>query len=170
MAARARPTYSRSFRRPAAGCDSRHLHVTVGMMHCAVMAASGSTFSTSEPLLGELLAEVRKGVYQLPDFQRGWRTALSEVTSRAPPRQPRARGKRRRQEDSISFSRHVRSLLRADDFDGFIRARAVRLLDLIEDAVGKPIQGRDSDEVASRSAGTSRAKRPRADPARLHRC
>jgi uncharacterized protein with ParB-like and HNH nuclease domain len=36
------------------------------------MTATGSTFSTSEPLLSELLAEVRKGNYQLPDFQRGW--------------------------------------------------------------------------------------------------
>jgi hypothetical protein len=38
-------------------------------------------------------------------------------------------------------------LLRADDFDGFIRDRAIRLLDLIEDAMGKPVQGRDSKEV-----------------------
>ena len=36
------------------------------------MTATGSMFSTSEPLLSELLSEVRKGNYQLPDFQRGW--------------------------------------------------------------------------------------------------
>ena len=38
-------------------------------------------------------------------------------------------------------------LLRADDFDGFVRDRAIRLLDLIEDAMGNPVQGRDSKEV-----------------------
>ena len=36
------------------------------------MTATGTTFSTSEPLLSELLNEVRRGNYQLPDFQRGW--------------------------------------------------------------------------------------------------
>jgi hypothetical protein len=39
------------------------------------------------------------------------------------------------------------TLLRADDFDGFIRDRAWRLLDLIESATGKTIAGRDSDEA-----------------------
>jgi hypothetical protein len=38
-------------------------------------------------------------------------------------------------------------LLRGDDFDNFSCARARRLLDLIEDATGKPIPGRDSEEV-----------------------
>jgi hypothetical protein len=38
-------------------------------------------------------------------------------------------------------------LIRKDAFDDFLRARAGRLLDLIEDATGKPILGRDSDEV-----------------------
>jgi hypothetical protein len=39
------------------------------------------------------------------------------------------------------------TLLRADDFESFILDRACSLLDLIEDATGKPIPGRDSDEV-----------------------
>jgi hypothetical protein len=38
-------------------------------------------------------------------------------------------------------------LIRTDAFDDFLCARAGRLLDLIEDATGKPIPGRDSDEV-----------------------
>lgn len=38
-------------------------------------------------------------------------------------------------------------LLRADDFDNFIVSRARALLDLIEKATGKPISGRDSEEV-----------------------
>ena len=40
-------------------------------------------------------------------------------------------------------------LLRADDFDDFIRDRATRLLDLIEKCMGKSIGGRDSDEVVA---------------------
>ena len=36
--------------------------------------------------------------------------------------------------------------LRADDFQGFLCARATALLDLIEDATGKVITGRDSEE------------------------
>ena len=39
------------------------------------------------------------------------------------------------------------NLIRTDAFNDFLRARAGRLLDLIEDATGKPIPGRDSDEV-----------------------
>jgi hypothetical protein len=39
------------------------------------------------------------------------------------------------------------ALLRADAFEEFIRDRASRLLDLISDAMGKTITGRDSDEV-----------------------
>jgi len=38
-------------------------------------------------------------------------------------------------------------LLRTDDFDGFIRDRGMRLLDLIEKAMGKAVTGRDADEV-----------------------
>jgi hypothetical protein len=38
-------------------------------------------------------------------------------------------------------------LIRKDAFNDFLRARAGRLLDLIEHATGKPIPGRDSDEV-----------------------
>lgn len=37
--------------------------------------------------------------------------------------------------------------LRSDAFEEFIRARASRLLDLIEKATGKTVSGRDSDEV-----------------------
>ena len=44
--------------------------------------------------------------------------------------------------------------LRADDFDGFITDRAIRLLDLIEDAIGKPVQGRDSEEVKQAFRGS----------------
>jgi hypothetical protein len=38
--------------------------------------------------------------------------------------------------------------LREDDFDGFIRDRASRLLDLIEKATGKAVAGRDSTETS----------------------
>lgn len=38
-------------------------------------------------------------------------------------------------------------LLRRDEFDAFIRARACRLLDLVEGAMGKAVSGRDSEEV-----------------------
>lgn len=37
--------------------------------------------------------------------------------------------------------------LRRDDFPAFLRDRAIRLLDLIEAAMGKTIQGRDAEEV-----------------------
>ncbi len=39
------------------------------------------------------------------------------------------------------------SLLRADDFDVFIRDRARQLLDLVERAIGKAVVGRDAEEV-----------------------
>ena len=39
------------------------------------------------------------------------------------------------------------SLLRADDFQGFIASRAKSLLDLIQTATGKSISGRDSEET-----------------------
>ena len=45
------------------------------------------------------------------------------------------------------------ALLRADDFDGFIRARASCLLDAIEAATGKPVQGRDSEETVEAFGG-----------------
>lgn len=44
-------------------------------------------------------------------------------------------------------------LLRGDRFDEFIRARAARLLDLVEEATGKPVAGRDSDEVVETFGG-----------------
>ncbi|CAN7599760.1 DUF262 domain-containing protein [Variovorax paradoxus] len=43
--------------------------------------------------------------------------------------------------------------LRSDDFDGFIRLRAVALLDLIEHATGKAVPGRDSEETARAFGG-----------------
>ncbi len=39
------------------------------------------------------------------------------------------------------------SLLRTDDFENFIRDRAIKLLDIIERAMGKSVTGRDSEEV-----------------------
>lgn len=45
------------------------------------------------------------------------------------------------------------SLLRSDDFPGFIRDRAMRLLDLIEKATGRTVSGRDSDEVKKAFGG-----------------
>jgi hypothetical protein len=46
------------------------------------------------------------------------------------------------------------TLLWGDDFTGFIRERAARLLDLIEVATGKPVAGRDSDEVVKTFGGS----------------
>jgi hypothetical protein len=43
--------------------------------------------------------------------------------------------------------------LRANDFDGFIRRRASMLLGLIEDATGKAVAGRDSEETAKAFGG-----------------
>ncbi|MCX6966112.1 MAG: DUF262 domain-containing protein [Verrucomicrobia bacterium] len=43
--------------------------------------------------------------------------------------------------------------LRADDFDGFIRRRASALLTLIEEATGKAVSGRDSEETAKAFSG-----------------
>ncbi len=56
-------------------------------------------------------------------------------------------------------------LLRRNDFGGFIRDRAVKLLDAIEDAMGKPIPGRDSDEVIDAFGGPLST----GTPADLHR-
>jgi hypothetical protein len=44
-------------------------------------------------------------------------------------------------------------LLRADSFGDFIRDRASRLLNLIEEATGKAVTGRDSDEVVQEFGG-----------------
>lgn len=49
-------------------------------------------------------------------------------------------------------------ILQADDFDGFITDRAKRLLDRIEQAMGKSIDGRDSEETIN-IFGTSLSKR-----------
>ncbi len=49
-------------------------------------------------------------------------------------------------------------ILQVDDFDGFITDRAIRLLDRIELAMGKTIDGRDSEETIN-IFGTSLSKR-----------
>jgi hypothetical protein len=45
------------------------------------------------------------------------------------------------------------ALLRGDLFEAFIRDRAARLLDRIEEAMGKPVEGRDSDDVVDMFGG-----------------
>ena len=45
------------------------------------------------------------------------------------------------------------TLLRADDFHGFIRHRATALLDRIVKATGRSVTGRDSDEVKKAFGG-----------------
>lgn len=45
------------------------------------------------------------------------------------------------------------SLLRGDDFEGFIRDRASQLLDVVEKAIGKAVVGRDSEEVVETFGG-----------------
>ncbi len=46
------------------------------------------------------------------------------------------------------------NLLRADDFQGFIRSRASRLLDLVEECTGKAIAGRDAEDVMAACGGS----------------
>ena len=48
---------------------------------------------------------------------------------------------------AISSHKVDYDLLKADDFDGFIIDRAIRLLDRIELAMGKAVSGRDSDDT-----------------------
>lgn len=43
--------------------------------------------------------------------------------------------------------------LRGDDFYGFLRLRAIALLDLIEQATGKAVPGRDSEETVKAFGG-----------------
>ncbi|MFZ4580559.1 MAG: hypothetical protein ACOYOB_19415, partial [Myxococcota bacterium] len=43
--------------------------------------------------------------------------------------------------------------LRADDFGGFLRQRAVALLDAVEQAMGKPVLGRDADATVGAVGG-----------------
>lgn len=43
--------------------------------------------------------------------------------------------------------------LRGDDFEGFLRLRAIALLDLIEQATGKAVPGRDSEETIKAFGG-----------------
>jgi hypothetical protein len=45
------------------------------------------------------------------------------------------------------------ALIRADDFDSFIRTRAGALLDLVEQATGKQVSGRDSTETVNAFGG-----------------
>ncbi len=51
-------------------------------------------------------------------------------------------------------------LLRADDFEAFFIDRARRLLDIIEDATGRPIVGRDSEDVISSFGGPLARQEP----------
>lgn len=46
------------------------------------------------------------------------------------------------------------ALLRQDDFEGFLRQRASALLDLVEQATGKQVTGRNSDEVKAAFGGS----------------
>ncbi len=43
--------------------------------------------------------------------------------------------------------------IRSDDFQGFFRARAMSLLDLIEEGTGKPVAGRDAEDVVEAFGG-----------------
>ena len=54
---------------------------------------------------------------------------------------------RERVDELIASHQVIPALLRADDFDAFIRDRARQLLDLIGAAMGKTVTGRDSEEV-----------------------
>jgi hypothetical protein len=55
-------------------------------------------------------------------------------------------------------------LLWGDDFAGFIRDRASRLLHLIEEATGKPVAGRDADEVVETFGGPLKFPPPTVPP------
>lgn len=46
------------------------------------------------------------------------------------------------------------SLLRSDQFDAFLRDRAIKMLDAIERRMGKPVQGREAEEVVSAFGAT----------------
>lgn len=58
-----------------------------------------------------------------------------------------------RLDDILRTHRIEPGLLRTDSFDDFIRNRAGQLLDLIAEATGKSIGGRDTDEVLSAFGG-----------------
>lgn len=61
--------------------------------------------------------------------------------------------------DSILVTHAIHPpLMRSDDFDGFIRARAGALLDLVEKATGKEISGRDSTETVNAFGGVVPAR------------
>lgn len=63
--------------------------------------------------------------------------------------------------DQILESRQINpAILRADRFDAFIRDRARRLIDLISEAMGKKVTGRDSDEVISAFGAALSEPRP----------
>lgn len=49
--------------------------------------------------------------------------------------------------DAISSHKVDYDLLKADDFDGFIIDRAIKLLDRIALAMGKAVSGRDSEDT-----------------------
>jgi hypothetical protein len=57
-----------------------------------------------------------------------------------------------RSSHSFAYSQHlprlpIGAVMFLVDFDGFLRDRAGRLLNLIEQATGKQVTGRDSDET-----------------------
>lgn len=60
---------------------------------------------------------------------------------------------RERLDDILGSHRIDPVAVRQDDFHGFFRLRAMALLDLIEEATGKPMSGRDSDEVVEAFGG-----------------
>lgn len=62
-----------------------------------------------------------------------------------------------RVDELISSHRINPLLMRDDEFDLFIRDRARQLLDLIEQAMGRKISGRDSEEVIKEYGGPLRA-------------
>jgi hypothetical protein len=55
--------------------------------------------------------------------------------------------------ESLATHAIKEDMLRSDDFDGHVRDRACRLLDLVEKATGKAIAGRDSTETVSAFGG-----------------
>jgi len=70
-----------------------------------------------------------------------------------------------RLDELVTTHRIGAALLRADDFDGFIRDRACQLLDLVEKAIGKAVAGRDAEEVVAAFGAPLVAAAPESTPA-----
>lgn len=62
--------------------------------------------------------------------------------------------KKDRLDEILTTHRINPDLLRTDSFEAFIRDRAMKLLDLIEGAMGKAVSGRDSEETVSSFGGS----------------